>query len=150
MLDPMIYPLFLWTFKLKGMDEDSLMETLRAIKEWLKIAVEKFETGDATDEGLIAHLTQSQRYYNGAETLTLNGEYELAVIEIRRAITMLGTALLFLQDAPLQKGECFTSKLQEIEPEFYQQILLEHGAYDMPSKAVGRGIGEARFMAQRL
>ncbi len=150
MLDPMMYPLFLWTFKLKGMDEDSLMETLRAIEEWLKIAVEKFETSDATDEMLIAHLTQAQRYYKGAETLTLNGEFELAVIQIRRAITMIGTALLALQDASLQKGEYFTIKLQELEPEFYQQILLGHGAYDMPSKAVGRGIGEARFIAQRL
>ncbi|MHA1881491.1 MAG: nucleotidyltransferase domain-containing protein [Candidatus Thorarchaeota archaeon] len=150
MLDPMMYPLFLWTFKLKGMDEDSLMETLRAIEKWLKIAVEKFETGDATDDVLIAHLTQAQRFYKGAETLTLNGEYELAVIQIRKAITMLGLAFLALQDAPLQKGEYITIKLHELEPEFYEQILLEHGAYDMPSKAVGRGIGEARFMAQRL
>ncbi len=150
MLDPMMYPLFLWTFKLKGLHEDELLKNLNTIKEWLKTAVQRFETSDATDDALITHLTQAQRYYHGAETLTLNGEYELAVLEMRRSITMMGRALLALGDHPIQKDESLTKKIEEFEPDFYKQILMEYGAYDLLPKAVKRGIGEARFMAQRI
>ncbi len=150
MLDPMMYPLFLWTFKLKGLHEDELLENLNTIKDWLKTAVGRFETSDATDEALITHLVQAQRYYHGAETLTLNGEFELAVLEMRRSITMMGRALLALADNPIQKDESLTKKIEEFEPDFYNQILMEYGAYDLQPKAVKRGIGEARFIAQRI
>ena len=72
------------------------------------------------------------------------------MIEMRRSIIMISTALLALQGHRARRDRAFTKSLAEYEPEFYQTIFLEYGEYDLLPKAVSRGIGEARFMAQRI
>ncbi|MHA1906836.1 MAG: nucleotidyltransferase family protein [Candidatus Thorarchaeota archaeon] len=152
MLDPMMYQLFLRTFRLKGFGEGKLLEMLEIVKDWLKKAVDSFEKSeDITPESPVgAHLTQAQRYYYGSQTLTLNGEYELAVLEMRRSITMIGLALLALNGHPVETGESVPAKLRDCDQAFYEQVMVEFGALDLIPKGVQRGIGEARFMAQRL
>jgi predicted nucleotidyltransferase len=152
MLDPMIYQLFLRTFRLKGFGEGKLLEILQVVKDWLKKTVDRFEENEnITPESSVgAHLTQAQRYYYGSQSLTLNGEYELAILEMRRSITMMGLALLALEENPVAPGESVTAKLREFEPTFYEQVMIEYGALDLIPKGIQRGIGEARFMAERL
>ena len=152
MLDPMMYQLFLRTFRLKGFGEGKLLEILEVVKGWLKKTLDRFEESEnVTPESPVgAHLTQAQRYYYGSHTLTLNGEYELAILEMRRSITMMGLTLLALEGNPVDPGESVTAKLREFEPTFYEQVMVEYGALDLIPKGVLRGIGEARFMAERL
>ncbi len=152
MLDPMMYQLFLRTFKLKGFEEENLLEILSDVNDWLKIAVDRFEQAEniSLDESVVTHLTQAQRYYYGSKALTLNGEYELAVLEMRRSISMIGRAFLALGGNPLQKDESLISRVREEEPVFYEKIMLEYGDYDLQPAGVKRGISEASFLAKRL
>ena len=152
MLDPKMYQLFLRTFRLKGFGEGKLLAILDVVKDWLKKTVDRFEESETvTPESPVgAHLTQAQRYYYGSHTLTLNGEYELAILEMRRSITMMGLAMLALEGNPVEPGESVTAKLREFEPTFYEQVMVEYGALDLIPKGVQRGIGEARFMAERV
>lgn len=151
MLDPMMYQLFLRTFRLKGMGEGKLLEILGNIREWLKRAVDRFEVNEtaSADSPVGAHLTQAQRNYYGAQTLTLNGDYELAVLEMRRSITMIGLALLTLEGA-YAAGDSVMRNLREYEQDFYEQVMLEYGAFDLLPTGVQRGIAEAKFIAERL
>lgn len=151
LLDPMMYQLFLRTFRLKGIGEGQLLGVLEIVRDWLKRAVDRFEKNEsvAADSPAGAHLIQAQRNYYGAQSLTLNGDYELAVLEMRRSITMIGLALLALREA-YNPGDSVMSKLKEHESEFYSQVMLEYGAFDLLPKGVQRGIAEAKFIAQRL
>jgi hypothetical protein len=118
----------------------------------LNKAIEGYEKSDEIppDSPISAHITQAQRYYYGSQTLTLNGESELAVLEMRRSITMTGLALLEVNGTPIGPGESIPAKLRESYPTFYEQVMVEFSALDLIPKGVQRGIGEARFMAQRL
>ncbi len=151
LLDPTMYKLFLRTFRLKGMEEKQLVEILEIVREWLERAVERLEENEnVTPESPTgAHLIQAQRNYYGAQTLTFNGDYELAVLEMRRAMTMIGLALLTLKDA-YKSGDSLMANLREHEPEYYEKVMLEFGAYDLLPKGIQRGIAEARFIADRL
>lgn len=152
MLDPMMYQLFLRTFKLKGFDEETLLGIISDVNEWLKITVDRFENAEniSWDSPILSYLTQAQRYYYGSKALTLNGDYELAVLEMRRSISMIGRALLALDDIVLQKEDSLISYVREKEPEFYEKILIEYGDYDLQPAGVKRGISEASFLAKRL
>ncbi len=152
MLDPMMYQLFLRTFRLKGFGEGKMLEMLGIVNDWLNKAIEGFEQSEdiSPDSPIGAHLAQAQRYYYGSQTLTLNGEYELAVLEMRRSITMIGLALLSLNGTPVEPGESVPAKLRDCDQTFYEEVMVEFGALDLIPKGVQRGIGEARFMAQRL
>ncbi len=148
---PMMYQLFLKTFRLRDLRERKLLEILGVVKEWIERAVERFETTEdlAANSSVWMQITQAQRNYYGAQNLTLGGDYELAVLETRTSITEIGQALLTLQSA-YQSGDSFMTSLRENEPEFYNTVALEYGAYDLLPKGVLQGIGEARFIAQRL
>ncbi|MFW9847805.1 MAG: nucleotidyltransferase family protein [Candidatus Thorarchaeota archaeon] len=152
MLDPMMYQLFLRTFRLKGFEEGKMLEMLEVVNDWLKKTIDRFEKSEdiSVDSPIGAHLTQAQRYYYGSQTLTLNGDYELAVLEMRRSITMIGLALLALKGTPVEPDDSVPAKLRDHEAEFYEQVMVEFGALDLIPKGVQRGIAEARFMAQRL
>lgn len=148
---PMMYQLFLKTFRLRDLRERQLLEILGVIKDWLEKSVERFEATEdlASNSSVWMQITQAQRNYYGAQNLTLSGDYELAVLEMRTSITEIGQALLTLQSA-YQSGDSFMTSLRENEPEFYNRVALEYGAYDLLPKGVLQGIGEARFIAQRL
>ncbi len=152
MLDPMMYQLILRTFRLKGIDEGKMLTILEDVESWLEKAVNRFEESEdiASDSPVRAHLTQAQRYYYGSQTLTLNGEFELAILEMRRALAMVGTALLALQGNPVEAGGSLMAKIREHEPVFYEEVMLKYGAFDLLPTGVQRGLGEARFISQRL
>jgi hypothetical protein len=148
---PMMYQLFLKTFRLRDLRERQLLEILGVVKEWLERTVERFEGTEnlTADSSVWMQITQAQRNYYGAQNLTLGGDYELAVLEMRTSIIGIGQALLTLQSA-YRSGSSFMTSLRENEPEFYNKVALEYGAYDLLPKGVLQGIGEARFIAQRL
>lgn len=148
---PMMYQLFLKTFRLRDLRERQLLEILGVVKDWLERSVERFEATEdlASNSSAWMQITQAQRNYYGSQNLTLSGDYELAVLEMRTSITEIGQALLTLQNA-YQSGDSFMTSLREHEPEFYNKVALEYGAYDLLPKGVLQGIGEARFIAQRL
>ncbi len=149
LLDPITYKLFLRTFKLKGMGEDELLEILSYVDQWLKIAEDRFGDGVAHDSA-VGLLNQAQRYYHGALGLTYNGDYELAVLEMRRSIDQLGAALLALGGVPNMNPGTFIPELRENESEFFGSVLEEYGAFDYQPKGIERSIAEARFIAQNL
>lgn len=149
LLDPVSYPLFLRTYKLKGMEEEQLMETLEEIREWIEIAESRFGEG-TVDEYAMELLTRAQREYHGATNCTLSGDYELAVLEMRRAVDNIGRALLALVGQFDFDQTNFIQALKENEPVFYENILVRHGAFEFTDKGIERGIREAEFIAQRL
>ena len=152
LLDPITYQLFLRTYKLKGMDETKLINVLEQVKEWLDRAEQKLEKmGTEGDAALVtALLAQAQREYFGALGLTYAGDYELAVLEMRQAACSLGRALVTVHDWKYLESAAFLSTLEETEPRFYAEVLLEHGAYDILLPEIKRIIGEAKFVAQRF
>jgi hypothetical protein len=149
LLDPLTYPLFLRTFKLKGMEEEELVETLRELEEWIGLAEGRFSEG-TVDEYATDLLTRAQREYHGAMNCTLSGDYELAVLEMRRAVDNIGRALLALAGKFEVDQTSFVQELKENEPVFYENILVRYGAFEFTTKGVQRSIGEAQFIAQRL
>jgi hypothetical protein len=148
MLDPMTYQLFLRSFKLKGLGERELLAILEKIEVWIKTAVERFQTGSTRDDVTLL-LTEAQRCYHGSNRLTMNSEYELAVMEMRQSIILLGKALLGLGGHELDNSK-FISDLRQHENEFFEQVVFEHGEYDLLEKPVKRSISEAKFIGQRL
>ncbi|MFX0045288.1 MAG: nucleotidyltransferase domain-containing protein [Candidatus Hermodarchaeota archaeon] len=149
LLDPVSYPLFLRTFKLKGMEEEDLMDTLEEVRGWIEIAEGRFSEG-TVDDYAMELLTRAQREYHGARNCTLSGDYELAVLEMRRAVDNIGRALLALTGHFEVDQTNFVQALKENEPVFYENILVQHGAFDFTDKGIERGISEAHFIAQRL
>lgn len=152
MLDPMIYSLFLRTFKLKGMDEPKLLAVLQDLQQWLDIAESRISSVTVDEQAILAtgFLSNAQREYHGSLGLTYNGDYELAVLEMRQAACSLGRTLITLKEFSSIVDGVFMDQLSEIEPGFYEEILVEHGAYDILPKEITRIIGEAQFIAQRL
>ncbi len=152
MLDPMTYSLFLRAFKLKGMDEPKLLSVLNDLREWLELAESRMGEVRIDEQALLATglLSQAQREYHGALGLTYNGDYELAVLEMRQSACSLGRALITIKEFSSLVDGVFMDQLSETEPVFYEEILVEHGAYDILPKEIMRIIGEAEFIAQRL
>ena len=148
MLDPMTYGLFLRTFKLRGLEEEDLRGILGDVKHWIEIAEERLKKA-ATDTAARL-LSQAQREYYGATSLTVAGDFELAVFEMRQSVQSLGLALLAMDGLTDVKRGSVVKELQEREGEFYDEVFVEYGSIDFQSKEVKRSIGEARFITQRL
>ncbi|MFW9964080.1 MAG: nucleotidyltransferase domain-containing protein [Candidatus Sifarchaeia archaeon] len=152
LLDPMTYSLFLRAFKLKGMDEPKLLAVLNDLRQWLDIAESRISDMTIDEQALLATglLSQAQREYHGALGLTYSSDYELAVLEMRQAACSLGRTLITLKEFSSLVDGAFMDQLSETEPGFYEEILVEHGAYDILPKEITRIIGEAQFITQRL
>ncbi|NHJ14093.1 MAG: nucleotidyltransferase domain-containing protein [Candidatus Thorarchaeota archaeon] len=149
LLDPLAYQLFIRTFKLRGLEEDDLMVILQEIEQWIGIALERVGDGTA-DEYVMELLTRVQRGHHGATNCTFAGDFELAVLEMRRAIDDLGKVLIALTGKFDVDQTSFIQELKESEPVYYETILVQFGAFDFTAKGVLRGVSEARFIAQRL
>jgi len=151
MLDPMTYKLFLRTFKLKGMNEPKLITILDEIKEWLDKTEKRLEeiTSDTQFIESTELLAQAQREQNGAVVLTYSGDYELAVMEMRKAACTLGRALVAINGDAIE-DVAFIPNLRRSDNEFFNLILVEHGAYDIQPAEINRIISEARFLAHRI
>ncbi len=152
MLDPITYTLFRRAFKLKGMNEPKLLTVLNDLRYWLELAESQIGRVTVDEQAILATglLSQAQREYHGSLGLTYNGDYELAVLEMRQAACSLGRTLITLKEFSSFVDGVFMDKLSESEPVFYEEILIEHGAYDILPKEITRIIGEAQFVAQRL
>ncbi len=151
MLDPIAYSLFLRAFKLKGMDESKLLTVLKDLRYWLEIAETQIDRVVVDEQAVLATglLSQAQREYHGSLGLTYNGDYELAVLEMRQAACSLGRTLITLKEFSSFVDGAFMDQLSESEPVFYEEILVEHGAYDILPKEIMRIISEAQFISQR-
>ncbi len=151
MLDPMTYKLFLRTFKLKGMNEPKLLKILEEIKEWLDKTERRLEEVPSDTQLMESTelLAQAQREQNGALGLTYSGDYELAVMEMRQATCTLGRALVAIKGDEIE-DVAFIPNLRICDNEFFNQILVEHGAYDIQPAEINRIISEARFLAHRI
>ena len=149
LLDPIIYQLFLRTFKLKGYSEDDLLSIMSELANWIKTAVEKYEsvTADTSSGELLA---ESQRQYHAAMRCTINGDFELAVFEIRQSVDILGSVLLALEGRPNVDPAMLVDDLREYQREYYEMVLYQYGAFDFQPKAIKRALGEAQFIAQRV
>jgi len=152
MLDPIMYSLFRRAFKLTGMNEPKLLTVLNDIRYWLELAESQIGRVKVDEQAILATglLTQAQREYHGSLGLTYNGDYDLAVLEMRQAACSLGRALITLKEFSSFVDGSFMDQLSEREPVFYEEILIEHGAYDILQKEIIRIIGEAQFIAQRI
>ncbi len=149
LLDPIVYQLFLRTFKLKGFDEEGLLEILADIDRWVNAAEERF-AADVGGDAAVLLFNQVKREYHGAMNLTYAGDYELAVLEMRHTTNVLGKLLLTLGGRPLSDSGALVRELREREPEYYEKIFRKYGGFEFQLKGVERSIGEARFIAQRL
>ncbi|TXT54140.1 MAG: hypothetical protein BAJATHORv1_90089 [Candidatus Thorarchaeota archaeon] len=148
-MDPMTYQLFLRTFKLKGKNENELLEISDIIKMWIAKAERAFDAESADVTATII-LSDAQRAAYSAVNLTLNGDYELAVFELRQSIRKLGEALLAISGEVSLNPRTFIQDIKEHEPEFFERVLVKYGAYEFHPKGVKRSIGEAEFLAKRL
>ncbi len=148
MLDPLTYGLFLRAFKLKGLEEEDLRGILDDVKHWIGIAEERIR--NATGKAPAEMLAEAQREYYGAMNMTLNGDYELAVFEMRKSVMTLGLALLAIDGLTDLKRDAVVKELQGKENEFYDQVFVKYGSVDFQQKELKRSIGEAQFIAQRL
>ena len=63
---------------------------------------------------------------------------------------MIGMALLTLSDTQFEQEDSLLVALRENEKEFYDEVILEYGGYDMQPKCIDRAIGEATFIVNRL
>ncbi len=150
MLDPITYQLFLRTFKLRGMEEEEIMDVLEDLNHWLEVAEDRL--ADSTVDGTepIELLSHAQRGYHRAREMTIEGDYELAVLEMRRSLHNLGKALLSLHGIRTDDLTVLVNGLRENESEYFGQIFEEYGGFDFQLKGVNRSIAEARFIAQRI
>lgn len=152
MLDPLAYQVFLRTYKLKGMNEAKLLSILQEMKPWFETAESRLESDTSEEMAVLAttHLAQAQREYYGSLVLTYAGDYELAMLEMRQSAVSLGRALVTLHGkVPDQEG-AFIKTLRDSEGQFYKEILLEHGAYDIQLPEIKRIVAESQFIAHRL
>lgn len=149
MLDPLAYGLFLRAFKLKGLEEEELRDTLSSVKRWLETAEQRRAKAGAGDMATKL-LLQAQREYYGATGLTFSADYELAVLEMRRSMATLGLALLAMDGLAETKRSDVAKELRKREKEYYEQVFLKYGSFDFQSNAVKRSMGEAQFITHRL
>lgn len=151
MLDPIIYQLFLRTYKLKGMDEPKLLSILKEINIWMVQAEKLLE--ETANENIAIKVTgllsQAQREYHGSLGLTYGGDYELAVLEMRQAICTLGRGIVILRGGSDDEGT-FIASLKKYNDEFFKQIFVEYGAYDIQPAEIRRIINEAEYIARRI
>ena len=151
MLDPMTYKLFLRTFKLKEMNEPKLLKILEEIKEWLDKTERRL--GEVTSDAQLIKstelLAQAQREQNGAVVLTYSGDNELAVMEMRQAACTLGRTLVAIKGDEIE-DVAFIPNLRICDNEFFNQILVEYGAYDFQPAEINRIISEVRYLAHRI
>lgn len=152
MLDPITYSLFLRAYKLKGMNEQKLLKVLGDMRQWLEIAESRMDTVTLDEQAVLSTelLSQAQREYQGSLRLSYSGDFELAVLEMRQAACSLGRALITLKEFSSFVDGAFMDQIGETEPVFYEEILMEHGAYDILPKEITRIISETEFIAQRF
>jgi predicted nucleotidyltransferase len=152
LLNPIAYQLFLRAYKLRGLDEPRLMVILQELNGWLEKVEKRLEEFD--DMKIFNQstrlLTQAQRQYHGSLGLTYNGDFELAALEMREAACTLGKAMIILHGIEDTGKTGFIASLRENEKEYFNQILAEHGAYDIQPIEVNRIINEAQFLAHRI
>lgn len=151
MLDPVMYKLFLRAFKLRGMDEHKLLKILEEIKEWLEKTEKRLQevTSDTQLLEATGLLAQAQREHYGAQGLSYSGDYEHAILEMHQATCSLGRAMVALK-GEITEDVAFIPNLRKSEYEFFTQILVEHGAYDIQPAEISRIISEAKFLAHRI
>jgi hypothetical protein len=131
------------------MNEEGLLEVLEDVSRWLKVAEERFAEGMALDSALPL-INHAQKDYYGAISLTYNGDFEVAVLEMRHAIEMIGLALLSLSGKSIEDPALFIPELRENEADFFNEMFVEHGAFEFQPKGIQRSIGEAKFISDRL
>lgn len=151
MLDPITYKLFLRTFKLKGMDESKLLIILEEIKDWIEKTENQLEEIVSESHFIEAttFLAKAQREHHGARSLTYAGDYELAVLEMREATCTLGRSMVAAMGQNTE-DVAFIPMLRISDQEFFKQILVEHGAYDIQPAEINRIISEAQYLAHRI
>ena len=88
-----------------------------------------------------------KRTKQGANDNTI--DYELAVLEMRQAASTLGRALVSIK-GETSEDVAFIPNLRRSDNEFFNLILVEHGAYDIQPAEIKRIISEARFLAHRI
>jgi hypothetical protein len=81
---------------------------------------------------------------------TINGDFELAVFEIRQAVDSLGAVLLALEGRPNVDAARMVDDLREYQREYHDMVFSQYGAFDFQPKAIKRALGEAQFIAQRV
>ncbi len=151
MLDPMTYKMFLRTYKLKGMSDTKLLIILNEMNDWFD-RTEK-QLGEVTEDSRILEVTgllaQAQREHHGAQGLTYAGDLELAVLEMRQATCTLGRAMVALQGQATE-DVAFIPTLRIGEHEYFNQVLVEYGGYDILPSEINRIISEIEFLAHRI
>jgi predicted nucleotidyltransferase len=152
MLDPITYKLFLRTFKLRGLDEPKLLVILEELRTWIGKVEERLENVEDIDLTTQATrlLAQAQRQYHGSLNLTYGGDYELAALEMREAASTLGKSMVVLKGEGSLEKTGFIACLRESEGEFFNQILVEYGAYDIQPAEIYRIINEVQFLTHRI
>jgi hypothetical protein len=151
MLDPMTYKLFLRTYKLKGMSDTKLLVILNEMNDWFAKTELKLE--EVTEDSRVLEVTrllaQAQREHHGALGLTYAGDLELAVLEMRQATCTLGRAMVALQGQDTE-DVAFIPTLRIGEHEYFNQVLVEYGGYDIMPSEINRIISETEFLAHRI
>lgn len=152
MLDPITYKLFLRTYKLRGLDEPRLLVILGEIRKWLERVEKQLELIEDSrmSTQAIRLLAQAQRQYHGSLGLTYRGDYELATLEMRETTSTLGRVMVLLTGRKVSGEVGLITTLRETETEFFNQILVEHGAYDIQPTEISRIINEAQFLVHRI
>jgi predicted nucleotidyltransferase len=152
MLDPVTYKLFLRTYKLRGLDESKLLIILGEVKTWLERAEEQLEKSENNEIATQATrlLAQAQRQYHGSLSLTYGGDYEPAALEMRESVSTLGKTMVTLRGEGELKETGFIASLRDSEAEFFNQVLVEHGAFDLQPAEISRIINETEFLAHRI
>ncbi len=151
MLDPITYQLFLRTFKLKTMNENELLDALSRIKPWMQKAVTTYENSSTSIESrVVANIAEAQRQYYGSYRLTLNGEYELAILEMCEAISLIAKVLLEIAGHKVSDENTLISLARDHEREYFDEIMFPLASFEFPPKSVKRGISETQFIVQRI
>ena len=152
MLDPMTYKLFLRTYKLRGLDERKLLVILEEVKIWLERVEERLEQSENNEISTQATrlLAQAQRQYHGSLSLTYGGDYEPAALEMRESVSTLGKTMVVLKGESGLKETGFIASLRGSEAEFFNQVLVTHGAYDLQPTEISRIINETQFLTHRF
>ncbi len=152
MLDPITYQLFLRAFKLKRFErEEELTDALGMVKAWMQKMISKYENSEGpVDSEIISDISEAQRQYYGSYRLTLNGEYELAILEMCEAINLIGRAMVELDGHRITDETSLITLIRNHEEEFFNTIVMPLGSFQFPPKAVRRSISEAQFIAQRI
>ena len=151
LLDPITYKLFLRAFKLKGMDEPKLLVILEEIKGWMEKTENQLDLIASENQVIEAtsFLAQAQREHHGARSLTYADDYELAVLEMRQSTCSLGRSMVAAMGQNTEDF-AFIPMLRISDQEFFKQVLVEYGAYDIQPAEINRIISEAQYLAHQI